>query len=275
MSTNTPAVASTASTALAALGNLKAGLQNVMNVVRVAGSDPILKLGRNDGVWTYGQENIEVEEGSKWAVNPLSIRYGLVCWKVRPTGSKAAAELYGKHIRLPSQPPLDPMSLQAKDSEGNDVDHNKHPWVEFIGVDLKCVSGEDAGVQCPYEPSSDGGLRGLRELIANVMKQLDADPTHPVPVVLLKSDSYDNKTYGGKTWFPVFPIQEWMTLDGVTSDEAPEPQPETAAPPAQTVRRGRQAAPQEQPANTNSQPDQDASAAAASGGVGERRRSRR
>ena len=42
------------------------------------GGKPLLRLLR-DGIWVYGQENIEVQEGSHWAVNPMQLgRSGLL-----------------------------------------------------------------------------------------------------------------------------------------------------------------------------------------------------
>lgn len=35
----------------------------------VNSGNPFLKLGRTDGVWYYGSENVEVEEDSRWAIN--------------------------------------------------------------------------------------------------------------------------------------------------------------------------------------------------------------
>lgn len=269
--TNTPTVAA-AGGALAALGNLKAGLANVKQAVRAPGGEPIMRLGR-DGVWIYGADNVEVEDGSEWAINPLSIRFGYVCWKVIPQGSKAQPELFGKHSRTMMQTPLDVMALQAKDSEGNDVDHEKHPWAEFIGCDMLCVSGEDSGTQSPYEPSSTGGIRAMRELCAKIDAQLDSDPAHPVPVVELASDSYEHKQYG-KTYFPVLKVKRWVGLDDVNdvgaapgSTEQGTGQTTQAEPEVTKVAD----APKEAPAATTSQTQ---AATTAQPATGERRRRR-
>lgn len=259
---STEVAAKAASTALAALGNLKSGLANVKQAVRAPGGEPILRLGR-DGIWVYGADNTEVEEGSEWAFNPLSIRFGYICWKNIPNGSKEKPELFGKHSRMMNQPPLDVASLQAKDSEGNDVDHAKHPWAEFIGVDALCVAGEDDGTQSPYEPSSVGGVRAMRDLIDKISAQLESDPAHPVPVVELESDHYPHAQYG-KTYFPVFTVKRWVGLDDVNDvggDAAPEEQKTTA----KTTKVETAPEPETAPA----------AAEEAEAGTGERRRRRR
>ena len=270
MPTNTPATAS-AGGALAALSNLKGAIQNVKSSVVIAGGDPILRLGR-DGVWVYGADNTEVEEGSRWAINPLALRHGQVCWKVIPQGSKEKPELFGKHTVPANQPKPNPG--QAFDSAGNAVNHDQHPWADFVGVDLACISGEDKGVQVTYEPSSTGGLRAMDGYMTALAAQLDKDASKPVAIVELDSDHYDHKQYG-KTYVPVLRIVDWVALDETVAPpaEVKEPeQPATAAEPQGRTRRGGA------PANSNSQPEAEEPADAA-GAVnaqgGERRRRRR
>ena len=199
------------------------------------------------------------------AVNPFSVRHGYVCWKVRPQGSKEKPELYGKKIVPMGQPKPALESLQAFDSEGNEVDHSKHPWVDVIGLDLACVTGEDIGEQVKYEPSSQGGLQALDKFIDALMKQIDKDAAKPVAIIELQSDFYNNKGTGGKTYFPVFPIIDWVAADATS---VPEPVKTTEPETKQTKAETKQAEPEpetaqeEQAANTNE-------------GGGERRRRRR
>lgn len=254
--------------ALAALGNLKQGLQNVQSGIRVAGGEPILRMGR-DGIWIYGADNVEVEDGSTWAINPMSLTHGYICWKVIPEGSKEKPELLGEETRSMFQP------LPNKDS----LPDYGHPWAEILSVQLKCVSGEDEGEQTLYKTSSTGGLRAMKELIGSIMEAIDKHPETPVPVVQLKSDSYPHKQYG-KTYFPVIAIGSWVSMEGVADEAAPateEKKPE----PAQTTRRQAKPAPaQEQVEDEDDDSDAKAGAAAvqdnqaAVSGEGVRRRRR-
>jgi hypothetical protein len=57
------------------------------------GGKPLLRLLR-DGIWVFGQENIEVQEGSHWAVNPMMLVHGWVCWI--DGGPNAKNELAGE-----------------------------------------------------------------------------------------------------------------------------------------------------------------------------------
>lgn len=230
--TTTVATASASAGALAALGNLKQGLQNVQSGIRVAGGEPILRMGR-DGIWIYGADNVEVEPGSTWAINPMSLTHGFICWKVIPEGSKEKPELLGEETRSMFQP------LPNKDS----LPDYGHPWAEVLSVQLKCLSGEDEGEQTLFKTSSTGGLRAMKELIGSIMEAIDKHPDTPVPVVQLKSDSYAHKQYG-KTYFPVIAIESWVSMEGVAEEAAPAAEPVKEAAPAR-----RQAAPRTAPAN--------------------------
>ena len=224
----------------------------LLEIAREAGGEPIMRMGR-DGKWIYGQENIEVEEGSRWAVNPLSLMHGFICWKVIPQGSKEKPELLGEEMRT---------MYEAKPAKDSLPDYG-HPWDDCISLNLLCVGGEDDGTQALYKTSSTGGMRACKELIASIMAQLDKDPDHPVPIVELKADHYDHKTYG-KTYFPVIEIVEWAAMDERPEAEGDEPeaeaeQPAKAAEPAPATRH-RGAAPA--PARTAPAPEPETVAAA-------------
>jgi hypothetical protein len=228
MKMTTEVTKTAAAGALAALGNLKQGLQNVQSGIRVPGGEPILRMGR-DGIWIYGADNVEVEDGSLWAINPMSLTHGFICWKVIPEGSKEKPELLGEETRSMFQP------LPVKES----LPDYGHPWAEVLSVQLKCVSGEGEGEQTLYKTSSTGGLRAMKELIGSIMEAIDKHPETPVPVVQLKSDSYPHKQYG-KTYFPVIAIEKWVSMEGV-ADEASAETPKTETAP--TTRRQAAAAP--------------------------------
>lgn len=245
----------------AALANLKTGLQNVQSSVRVKGGEDILKFGR-DGKWVFGAENLEPEEGSIWAINPLSLQHGLVCWKIIPDGNpnKEKAELFGEEMRAPHQP------LPNKDDLPvyHNTDGSVAPWVEQITFNLMCLDGEDKDEQVIYKTSSQGGLRAAKDVIDAIMKQIDDDPAHPVPVVKLSGDHYQHSTWG-KTYFPIFDIVKWADMDGAAV-EAPK-QAEQKAKPAEEPEQAAAEEPAEEPQTAAPTPEQ-------SGG-GERRRRRR
>jgi hypothetical protein len=89
-------------------------------------------------------------------------------------------------------------------------------------MSLACVSGDDAGLQVRYTTTSVGGKKAVQAIGAAIADQVDKDPTKPVPVVRLKKDHYQHKSYG-KIFTPVFEVVEWVSMEGeAPSSEEPK-----------------------------------------------------
>ena len=184
-------------------------------------------LGMKNGIFHYGQDKIEVEEGSLWAINPYSIQHGFACW--------GDGELLGEVMSRFDQPPPRQDELQ---------DYGQ-PWGQQIGMQLKCIEGEDEGVTVEYKSTSVGMRNAAKALIDQIVSQANTDPEHIVPVVELLADSYNHKKYG-QIFYPVLDPIEWLTMGGPEDEEAepepePEQEPEAKAPPKKkraTKRRG-------------------------------------
>lgn len=205
-------VAHRSSTAVAALQGLKTGLTNVAATIKTSATDPYLRL-LTDGSWVYGAENIEVEPDSGWAVNPLSIMHGYTCWSDDP---KAKTNENLGEVMVPATSPL---------PDVNSLPDHGYPWNQQVSLQLRCMDGEDAGEQVLYKTSSKGGMGETKKLIAAIIKQLDDDPDHIVPVVNLRNDHYQHKKYG-KTYVPILQIEKWVSMDGLeeeTAEQGPEP----------------------------------------------------
>lgn len=203
------ALTNKSSTAIAALNNLKAGLVNVASTITTAGGDPYLRLLK-DGSWVYGADNVEIEEDSKWAINPLSLMHG---WSAWTDYKKKANEKLGE-VMVPAFQALPPRTdlRELKDEEGNTCE-----WNQQLSLQFQCLTGEDEGTQVQYNTTSVGGMKAVKELLNAIARQLDTDPDNPVPVVLIESDSYQHKSWG-KTYFPVFEIVDWVPLDDQIKD---------------------------------------------------------
>lgn len=189
--------------ALAALQNLRTGLQNVQAALPATGGDPFLRMEK-DGSWVYGQENVEVERGSLWAMNILSIKHGYSCWtnyeqepgKARKKNEKLGENMVPSHLPKP----ILPTPVQHAGEEW--------PWRDQVSFMLMCTNGEDKGTQVLYPTTSVGGISAINKLISEIAAQLDKDPNHPVPLIELLSDSYVHKVYG-KTYVPILEIRGW------------------------------------------------------------------
>jgi hypothetical protein len=187
---------------LPALTSALRNLQPVGGDVGVA----IIKMDKG-GHWVFGADQTEVEEGSTWAVNPLSFVHGFIAWG---DGDVLGEKMVSIANPLPE---LDEAPTGAKKG-----------WESQVGMSLKCVSGDDKGMEARYTVTSVGGKRAVQTLAVALADQVEKDQSKPVAIVRLKKDSYQHKSYG-KIYTPVFEIVEWMSMDGeapeVAAEEAP------------------------------------------------------
>ena len=188
---------------LPAISTLTASLASIAVSAGPAGV-VILKMDKG-GHWVFGADQTEVEDDSTWAVNPFSFVHGFIAW--------GDGEVLGEKMVAVSQPlpEIDDAPPGAKKG-----------WEQQIGMSLKCLTGDDAGMEARFTTTSVGGKRGVQTIAAALAEQVEKDQTKPVPVVMLKRDHYQHKSYG-KIYTPVFEIVEWISMEG-------EPEPEVAAP---------------------------------------------
>ena len=190
---------------LPAVASLSTALRSLENDVTPAGV-AILKMDKT-GHWVYGADQTEIEDDSTWAVNPFSFVHGFIAW--------GDGEVLGEKMVSVSQPlpELDGAPPAAK-----------RGWETQVGLSLKCLTGEDKGLEARFSTTSVGGKRAVQALAVAIANQVEADQTKPVPVILLKKEHYQHKSYG-KIYTPVFDIVEWVGMDvesaGESADESP------------------------------------------------------
>lgn len=160
----------------------------------------ILKMDKT-GHWVYGADQTEAEDDSRWAVNPFSFVHGFIAWGDGEVLAEKMASVTQPLPELDAAPP-----------------GAKKGWEQQVGLMLKCISGEDAGMEARYTTTSVGGKRAVQTLASEIATQVDKDPTRPVPVIVLKKDHYQHKSYG-RIYTPVFEVVEWVSMDGDESTE--------------------------------------------------------
>jgi hypothetical protein len=89
-------------------------------------------------------------------------------------------------------------------------------------MSLKCLTGEDKGLEVRYSSTSVGGKRGVQTIAVAIATQVEADPSKPVPVIVLNKEFYQHKSYG-KIYTPLFDVQSWIGMEG--EEEAPSDTP--------------------------------------------------
>ena len=194
---------------LPAVASLATSLRKLESAAGPAGI-VILKMDRT-GHWVFGADQTETQDGSHWAVNPFSFVHGFIAW--------GDGEVLGEKMASVSDPlpELDAAPPGAKKG-----------WETQVGMSLKCISGEDTGMESRFTTTSVGGKRAVQELAVAIAAQVEKDQNAPVPIVTLGNEHYQHKSYG-RIFTPSFGVLEWVSLTAdapsvaETAVEAPAP----------------------------------------------------
>ncbi|CAB4164399.1 hypothetical protein UFOVP830_32 [uncultured Caudovirales phage] len=171
----------------------------------------IIKMDKT-GHWVFGADQTEAEPEARWAVNPFSFTHGFIAW--------GDGEVLGEKMVNISEPLPDLGVAPPAAKKG---------WEAQVGMSLKCLSGEDANMDARYSVTSVGGKKAVQTLAVAIATQVEKDPSKPVPVVHLKKEHYQHKSYG-RIYTPVFEIVDWISMDGEAQEEpAAEAAPEAGA----------------------------------------------
>ena len=199
--------------ALTSLAALQTALANVNTAAIIGRSGLPMMLFKREGsgTWGFGQKRTIPEADSRWAVNPLTFKYGYICFG---DNNKVADE------RLVPVTQPKPVITELPDT-GFD-------WQEEWAVNMKCLCGADAGAEVIFKANTDGGIKAIVIMLDLVRDRLNGGQYDGkiVPIVLLEKDSYLHKQYG-KIWTPVLNTVDWMSLDGPAP--TPEPAPQSAS----------------------------------------------
>ena len=130
-----------------------------------------------DGTWMFGQQRTLVEDGSRWAVNPMTFQWGYICFC-------NDNKVLGERLVPVSQPMPEVAELPDKGS----------PWQEQWAVNLKCIDGTDAGTEVVFKSTTDGGIKAVGGLIDAVRDRLNGGQHDGKvsPIVHLEKDSYQH-----------------------------------------------------------------------------------
>lgn len=221
------------------MATFKSKVAGAAVAARAAVTGGLLLRLLTDGMWVYGADNVDVQDGSLWAINPFSMSMGFAAWGDQ--GSKDEGTLLAERMALITEPQIDLHGLPSVGAT----------WKAQVSCDLVCVLGDDVGTEVKYKTTSVGGCRAFAGLLAEVSAQLEGDGGEIVPIVTLATDHYQHKKYG-RTYVPVFEIAEWKTVDDTTIDAPPnggdanQPQDDAAPQPSKPPTQAAPAAQQKQ-----------------------------
>jgi hypothetical protein len=166
----------------------------------------ILKMDKT-GHWVFGADQTEVEDDATWAINPFSFVHGFIAWG---DGEVLGEKMVSVSSPLPELEGAPPAA--------------KRGWETQVGMSLKCLTGEDKGLEARFSTTSVGGKRAVQALAVAIATQVDADQSKPVPVITLGKEHYQHKSYG-RIFTPIFDIKEWASMDGSVAEAEAEEAP--------------------------------------------------
>jgi hypothetical protein len=191
--------------AVAALANIG---QNAVATTGAIGTGDAFGRFTKDGLWVYGQEEIEIQEGSTWAVNPMSLRHGHIGWPEDGGGRPTEVTV----------PLTDPLPAQPEDSTLR--------WSHCMSFTALCLTGDDEGQQVLLKGGSLGFLKATTGIAQQISGRAIEGEAELVPQIEFEGSSYQHKKYG-KINTPVLKVVSWATMEGITAAaEESEPEPE-------------------------------------------------
>ena len=161
---------------------------------------PILRMSR-DGVFMFGVDNTEVEEGAQLCVNIQSWQKGFRAWSEFGVGQPT---ILGEILVKFNEP------LPGKGA----LEDVGQPWQPCFSVDMTIISGEDAGIEVNYSPTSGGGIDFGNKLAVAIGKRAAEGKTDLNPVITLATSGYTSKRYGPQVK-PEFVVVGWNKIGTV------------------------------------------------------------
>ena len=168
-----------------------------------AGGTAIIKMDKT-GHWVFGADQTEVDADSLWAVNPFSFVHGYIAW--------GEGEVLGEKMTSITSPLPELEAAPPGAKRGGE---------EQVGLSMKCIKGEDEGLEVRYTVTSVGGKRAVQAMGIKIAERVDGSPESPVPVIRLKKEHYMHKSFG-RIYTPLFEVEAWIGMEGEAKpEEAP------------------------------------------------------
>ena len=144
---------------LPSVQSLTTALRSLESEVGAAGM-VILKMDKT-GHWVFGADQTEIDDDSTWAINPFSFVHGFIAW--------GEGEVLGEKM-VPVSEPLPEMDTPPPGA--------KRGWEMQVGMSLKCMNGDDKGMEARYNVTSVGGKRAVQKLALEIAAQVENQRLH-------------------------------------------------------------------------------------------------
>jgi hypothetical protein len=184
---------------------------------RQSGLDGDFLKFTKQGEWVYGADETELPDGTRLILGINTLEEGWIKWvEQKPVERRMGLTAEGFRPAERSELGDDDPGEWEEDADGKPRD----PWRLTSEVQLL---NPETGDRFKFSTASKGGLAAVADVSGVYGNRLqDEEDPELVPVVLLRSSSYKNKKYGGKTMVPVFEL----------TDKWVKPEPKKAEPAA-------------------------------------------
>jgi hypothetical protein len=175
------------------------------------GGAAFLKFNGNDGYYSYGADDVDLEVGTQVAVDPKTLKRGWICWK---DGSVQEEIMLSLEEGLPPAKHL----LPDHGPYGKDDGWSEQKTIEFVGID-----GETPKLL--FQANNASKRNALEAFMKDFGRQFRNNPGM-VPVIELGENEFEAKPKDGgrkvKKHAPKFKIVGWISreeFDGYNEGE--------------------------------------------------------
>lgn len=161
-------------------------------------------LDGNTGILTFGRNKSEIPAGSRFVVTIEPCLHGWRDWQT------------GKVVREMMVPILEagrPTPPQGEPKCGDlPKPRERDGWTETVTLKMSGLDGDLAGIILTLDCSNQSSRGAADELLAEIIDMMGTPEGEEGlfnPVIELAVDSYENKTYRRRVYFPVFKITGW------------------------------------------------------------------
>jgi hypothetical protein len=160
------------------------------------------------GEWVHGREDLEVQEGSTWAIHPQRFAKGFVAWKDGQIAGEKMAFVLSEPVVLSS-----------------DLPEVGATWKTQMAMQLLCMSGEDKGTPVLWKASSAGANKAYDAIFNKILVKAQAGELKVMPVVELETEHYKHKDFG-KIYNPILKVVDWLEIPSESPTAEAEPKVE-------------------------------------------------
>jgi hypothetical protein len=189
------------------------------------GDRDLLKLSKDSGYWSFGQDAEPVDEKEDvFVVNPESFREGFVAFneKDNDIAGTENGDVADFLWQLGSAPSLDDHEYDHPLPQPKNARAKPIKYQFQLAIDLVCIEGPNKGAQLLYKNGSQGCRDMLGKLAGEIARRKEAGAEDYVPEVALYAEDYMHRSYG-RIWKPKMEILAWRTMDDDVTRDAPAP----------------------------------------------------